>query len=72
MQRIAQWRFNKIIPAHLDAPIKAGPKEFLQAFEFLDNPTSNPLPQGDMRPLNAISNLLTVTGLVPPRAADLA
>ena len=72
VQRIAQWRFNKIIPAHLDAPIKAGPKEFVEAFGFLDKPTSNPLPAGDMRPLNAISKLLTITGLVPPRAADLA
>jgi len=72
VNRIAKWRFNKIIPAHLDAPIKAGPAEFLQAFEFLDSPQGNPLPQGDMRPLNAISKLLTVTGLIPPRAADLA
>merc|ERR1712147_258199 len=70
VKRIAQWRFNKIIPAHLDAPIAAGPAEFLAAFEFLERPTANPLPSGDMRPLNAISKLLTLTGLVPPRAAD--
>ena len=67
VKRIAQWRFNKIIPAHLDAPIAAGPAEFLAAFEFLERPTANPLPSGDMRPLNAISKLLTLTGLVPPR-----
>jgi hypothetical protein len=71
VKRIAQWRFNKIIPAHLDAPIAAGPAEFLAAFEFLERPTANPLPSGDMRPLNAISKLLTLTGLVPPRAADM-
>ena len=39
---------------------------------FLENPEANKLPEGDMRPLNAISKLLTVTGLVPPRAADMA
>jgi len=71
VRRIAQWRFNRIIPAHLDAPINAGPREFLGAFEFLERPDANPLPAGDMRPLNAISKVLTKTGLVPPRAADL-
>jgi len=72
VNRVAAWKFNKIIPAHLDAPIKAGPSQFREAFEFLDTPTGNPLPQGDMGPLNAISKLLTLTKLVPPRAADLA
>jgi len=67
---IAAWNFNRIVPAHLDAPISAGPKDFLRAFDFLVNPDQNPLPAGDMRPLNAISKLLTISGLVPPRAAD--
>lgn len=67
---IAAWNFNSIIPAHLDAPIRAGPKDFLAAFDFLVDPAKNPLPAGDMRPLNAISKLLSLTGLVPPRAAD--
>ena len=71
VSRIAQWRFNKIIPAHMSAPIKAGPPEFLEAFKFLDSPQANALPEGDMKPLNAISKLLTLTKLVPPRAADM-
>ena len=67
---VARWKFKSIIPAHLDAPIRAGPREWLDAFQFLDNPEANKLPEGDMRPLNAISKLLTLSGLVPPRAAD--
>ncbi|KAK9699346.1 hypothetical protein RND81_08G168600 [Saponaria officinalis] len=35
--RIARdWRFKRIIPAHFEAPIKAGRSEFLAAFAFLD------------------------------------
>ncbi|EKX42545.1 hypothetical protein GUITHDRAFT_54562, partial [Guillardia theta CCMP2712] len=48
IQRICQWRFRKIIPAHLDAPVAAGPADLKEAFKFLDVPTSNPLPDGDM------------------------
>jgi len=64
---ICQWNFKQIIPAHLDAPIQAGPREFKEAFKFLSDPEQNPLPKGDMGPLNAISKLLSLTGLVPPR-----
>jgi hypothetical protein len=71
IERVCKWRFTSIIPAHLEAPIKAGPRDFRSAFKFLDNPAENPLPQGDMRPINAISKLLTLTGLVPPRFGEL-
>ena len=68
VRRMARWPFKQIIPAHLAAPIPAGPTDLLQAFGFLDDPKRNLLPQGDMRPLNAISRLLSLTGLVPPRS----
>lgn len=32
---MSSWGFNQIIPAHLEAPIKAGPREFREAFGFL-------------------------------------
>jgi hypothetical protein len=31
---VATWQFERIIPAHLDAPIAATPEQFLAAFEF--------------------------------------
>ena len=39
-RRIGRWKFDTIVPAHFDAPIKAGPKEWNAAFGFL--PTSRP------------------------------
>ncbi|KAJ1472407.1 hypothetical protein T484DRAFT_1914714 [Baffinella frigidus] len=36
---VARWKFTSIIPAHLTAPIKAGPREWLDAFK------SNPAPR---------------------------
>lgn len=36
--RIAQWPFQRIIPCHLANDIKAGPKEFRDAFSFLQEP----------------------------------
>lgn len=35
-RRVARWPFDRIIPAHLEAPIAAGPREFERAFSFLD------------------------------------
>lgn len=29
------WDFNRIIPCHFDAPIRAGPAEWRSAFDFL-------------------------------------
>ena len=29
-----EWNFTRIIPAHYDAPIRAGPREFRKAFDF--------------------------------------
>ena len=32
---MSKWDFERIVPAHFDAPIKAGPKELAAAFDFL-------------------------------------
>jgi hypothetical protein len=45
VESICKWNFKQIIPAHLDAPIRAGPKQFKEAFNFLSDPAKNPLPQ---------------------------
>ncbi len=34
--RVARWPFRRIIPAHLQAPVAAGPSEFVAAFDFLE------------------------------------
>lgn len=34
-KRVATWQFERIIPAHLEAPIAATPQSFLAAFDFL-------------------------------------
>ena len=35
INRVARWPFQRIIPAHLRAPINAGPADFVAAFDFL-------------------------------------
>lgn len=34
VDRVTQWRFDTVVPAHLDAPVKASPAEFREPFEF--------------------------------------
>jgi len=33
-RQVARWDFERVIPAHLDAPIVIGPKEFFETFAF--------------------------------------
>ena len=35
LSKVTSWDFDRVVPAHFDAPIAAGPKEFAQAFDFL-------------------------------------
>jgi hypothetical protein len=35
VNKVAAWDFQRVIPAHFDAPIAMGRKEFEQAFDFL-------------------------------------
>jgi hypothetical protein len=32
---VQQWDFERVIPAHLDAPLAMGPKEFAETFDFV-------------------------------------
>ncbi|MBD2426811.1 DUF4336 domain-containing protein [Phormidium sp. FACHB-1136] len=34
-KQVATWQFERVIPAHMDAPIAANPQLFLEAFDFL-------------------------------------
>ncbi|MEA5618124.1 DUF4336 domain-containing protein [Cronbergia sp. UHCC 0137] len=74
--QVTSWDFQWIIPCHFDAPIKATPQQFRQAFSFLEkypitsaglfNSNSYPLPQEDFKLLNSIDITLNKIGIVPP------
>jgi hypothetical protein len=32
---VTSWQFDRVVPAHFDAPLAIGPKEFAESFEFL-------------------------------------
>jgi len=42
INRVARWPFRSIIPAHLQAPVAAGPADFVAAFDFLPQKKAAP------------------------------
>lgn len=34
VDKVTSWNFDRVIPAHLDAPLAFGPKEFAETFDF--------------------------------------
>jgi hypothetical protein len=72
--KVASWDFQWIIPCHFDAPIKAEPHQFRQAFSFLEKQTAvgslststYPLPEKDFQLLQEINSGLSKSGIVPP------
>jgi len=71
---VASWDFQRIIPCHFEAPIKAGPRQFWQAFAFLKNQPSSgggsgsghPLPEKDFEFLKEIEESLIKLGIATP------
>jgi hypothetical protein len=69
---VATWQFERIIPAHLDAPVVAKPRDFLDAFQFLlGNEMSlngkGALPEADFQLLRDIEQSLLKRGVAVPR-----
>ena len=68
---VATWPFDRIIPAHLDAPIAATPDQFLKAFNFLRNDpvleNHEIVPGADFELLQQIEELLLTRGISRPR-----
>ncbi len=73
--KVASWNFEWIIPCHFDAPIKAQPYQFRQAFSFLEkqpvsadlfNSNSYPLLEKDFKTLREIDANLNKFSIVPP------
>lgn len=60
--KVASWNFVRIVPCHFDNAIAATPREFRQAFSFLEkNPqyaVSANLPEEDFAVLQQINNIL--------------
>ena len=60
--RVASWDFKMIVPCHFDNAIAATPKDFRQAFNFLEKSPQSPalhnLPEEDFTVLKQINNLL--------------
>lgn len=70
--RVAAWDFDRIVPCHFDSPISAGPRQFRQAFSFLEkhgnlfDSGSYPLPQEDFELLKELEVILGRLRVVPP------
>ncbi|MBD2163284.1 DUF4336 domain-containing protein [Calothrix membranacea FACHB-236] len=73
--KVASWNFEWIIPCHFDAPIKAQPHQFRQAFSFLEkqpisanllNSNTYPLLPDDFKTLQEIDDSLNKFRIVPP------
>ena len=37
VERVQRWSFERVVPAHLDAPLALGPREFAEPFGFARN-----------------------------------
>ena len=74
--KVASWNFQRIVPCHFDSPIQANPRQFRQAFAFLEKKPrvgegviaseTQPLPEGDFRLLRELDEKLTKRGITPP------
>lgn len=68
INRVAAWGFERIIPAHFDAPITANGEAFQKAYTFL-NPqqaTDPALPREDFQVLERLDQVLVGSKAVPP------
>ncbi len=71
--QVASWNFQRIIPCHFEAPLAAGPQQFLRAFTFLKKPSpegdvshSGLLPEADFELLKELEQALMKRGITPP------
>jgi len=47
-QIVERWEFDQIVPAHFEAPIAATPKDFANAFRFLQDDSIDAFPKNDL------------------------
>ena len=41
VKTLSSWDFERVVPAHFDAPLAVRPKEFAAAFDFLSSGTND-------------------------------
>lgn len=73
---VASWDFQRIVPCHLDSPIEASPRQFRQAFAFLEKhpsadegvlgSASQPLVENDFEFLRELEVTLNKIRITPP------
>ncbi len=73
--KVASWDFQRIVPCHFDSPIEAFPRQFREAFAFLEKQPSvgeglrenenQSLSEENFRLLREIDQKLTKSGIVP-------
>lgn len=79
--QVAKWDFQQIVPCHFDSPVEADPRQFRQAFAFLEKQPSRaqdsfgsgskPLPQEDFEFIRELEESLTKRGVTqPPKEKD--
>ncbi len=74
--KVVSWNFQRIVPCHFDSPIEADPRQFRQAFAFLERKPragegvteseNQPLPEEDFRLLKELDENLTRFRITPP------
>ena len=76
VDKVTKWNFQRIVPCHFESPIEASPRQFRQAFAFLEpqpslNTNSFPngsqsLPQEDFCFLRELESILLKMGIAQP------
>jgi len=68
--KVALWDFQRIVPCHFDSPVEAGPRQFRQAFAFLEHrlfeSENQPLPEEDFEFLRELEEELIRRGIASP------
>ena len=67
-KQVSTWQFERVIPAHMDAPVAASPPQFLEAFDFLQPGATpqSPMTDADTQLLRDIDAGLTQRGISRP------
>jgi len=73
---VARWNFQRIVPCHFDSPLEADPRQFRQAFAFLEKKPSvgegirdsetQPLSYEDFKLLRELDKKLIQLCITPP------
>jgi hypothetical protein len=70
--RVANWEFQRMVACHFDTPVSINPRQFRQAFLFLEPSQLNSeeqfhgLPEADFKLLREIEQRLTQWRILPP------